>query len=75
MLADAVVPFLADVLERGHPEVVDRVLTFAERALVEGDEGVLEAIGQSLLEPMEDRPTLHQYALQKMGPKLRALVS
>lgn len=74
VLADAVVPFLADVLDRGHSEVVDRALAFAERAVTEGDDGVFEAIAQSLLEPMEDRPKLRQYALQRLGPRLRALV-
>ena len=74
VLADAVVPFLADLLERGHTRVVDRVLVFAEKAVTEGDERVLEAIGQSLIEPMEARPMLLQYSLGRMGPRLRAFV-
>jgi len=75
VLADAVVPFLEQAHAQGHAEIVQLVLGFAEVALREGDDRVVEAIGQSLLEPMSDRPALWGYAQHQLGPKARSLAT
>ena len=72
VLADAVVPFLAESAAHGALTPIDLVLSFAEQALSQGDERVAEAIYQSLLEPMAETPVLWQYVQRHLGPRTRA---
>lgn len=72
---DAFVPFLDEIARAGHSDVLTRFAEFVERALVEGDEHVFEAVAQSLLEPLATYPTLQGALRSKLGPRAKVLVS
>ena len=73
VLADAVVPFLAESAANGVLAPIDLVLSFAEQALEQDDEHIAEAIYQSLLEPMAETPGLWQYVQRHLGLRTRVL--
>ena len=58
----------------GRDDVLTRFSDFVERALVEGDEHVFEAVGQSLLELLVSYPNLRRALRDRLGPNAKRLI-